>query len=495
MKTFQASPQQQAFFDWVQHGHGSCVLEAVAGSGKTTTLVRAVEMMKGNVFFGAYNKDIAEEIKTRVPQRQGLFVATMHAAGFSAVRRAYGNVKVQDTKCRDLFRAMTDDKPLFRGLEESVTKLVSLAKQSAFGVLQPIATDEPWLRLADHFDIDVDEHSGEVLDLSRQLLAASQAADCHTVDFDDMVYAPLYHKLRVFENDWVLIDEAQDTNAARRALALRMLRRGGRLVAVGDRHQAIYGFTGADSDALDLIAKAVNATPMPLTVTYRCPQAVVTHAQKYVHHITAHESAPVGEVVTIDPVSFDNTVAVGDAVLCRFNMPLLSLVYRLIAKGIPARIEGREIGVGLKQLAKRWKVKSFNALTTRLDTFLERETAKYRAKEQESRARAVEDKVECLRVLITRVQDKVPKGSDPIEVLCAEVDTLFGDSSKGNTVPCVVLSSIHKAKGREWNRVYWLQTGPSKWARKEWELQQETNLCYVATTRAKSALYLVEGAA
>ena len=62
-------------------------------------------------------------------------------------------------------------------------------------------------------------------------------------------------------------------------------------------------------------------------------------------------------------------------------------------------------------------------------------------------------------------------------------------------MPCVVLSSIHKAKGREWNRVYWLQTGPSKWARKEWELQQETNLCYVATTRAKSALYLVEGAA
>lgn len=94
------------------------------------------------------------------------------------------------------------------------------------------------------------------------------------IDFDDMVYLPLVFKLRLFPQDWVLIDEAQDTNPTRRALAARMLKPGGRVIAVGDPRQAIYGFTGADNDALEQIAAQFSCKRMPLTVSYRCPQAV-----------------------------------------------------------------------------------------------------------------------------------------------------------------------------------------------------------------------------
>ena len=53
-----------------------------------------------------------------------------------------------------------------------------------------------------------------------------------------------------------------------------------------------------------------------------------------------------------------------------------------------------------------------------------------------------------------------------------------------------------EAKGLEADTVYWLGRSkcPSKWARQEWQKQQEANLCYVATTRAKKALVVIEEA-
>jgi superfamily I DNA/RNA helicase len=491
---FSPSPQQASFFTWITDGQGSCVLEAVAGAGKTTTLIHALELMYGPIFFGAYNKKIAEEIAARAPRKadgalkDGLIVSTMHAAGFKMWRKVAGNVKVDDKKCRTIFRLAAAPYPHYQEFEGQVLKLVSYAKQSALGVVTSIDDYSAWLNLIDHFDIDTVGNDQLVITLAKKLLQKSIEQDHTVIDFDDMIYAPLVHKVKAPEFDWVLIDEAQDTNASRRALALLMLKRGGRLVAVGDRHQAIYGFTGADADALDLIGDAVNAVKMPLTVTYRCPKAVVDYAHQYVSHIQAHESAPEGIVRNLTE-KLTLAAKPGDAILCRFNAPLIQTAYQFIAAGIPAKVEGREIGSGLKALARRWKSKTFDALLKNLDKHNDSETAKFRAKEQESKAVAVEDRIECLKLLINRVMDSDPHTKDPVGSLCNEIDKIFEDNVTGEVV---LLSSIHKSKGREWTNVFWLQTGPSKWARKDWELDQENNLCYVAATRAKHQLILVD---
>jgi superfamily I DNA/RNA helicase len=73
------------------------------------------------------------------------------------------------------------------------------------------------------------------------------------------------------------------------------------------------------------------------------------------------------------------------------------------------------------------------------------------------------------------------------------VNGLFAD----NVQDMLVLSSIHKAKGREWKRVFWLDrhsTCPSKWARQAWQQEQERNLMYVAATRAQELLVDLEPA-
>jgi DNA helicase II / ATP-dependent DNA helicase PcrA len=487
---FKPSPQQAAFYSWIKTGTGSAIVRAVAGAGKTTTLIVGLELMEGLIFFGAYNKEIANEIQRRAPQKPGLTISTMHAAGF----RAWGGacrekLKVDGNKCRDIYRDACSRHPGYVPFEGAVLALVSYAKQAALGVLKPLGDNAAWLDLIDHFNIDTLEEDALVIKLAKKVMQKSYELDTSIVDYDDMIYAPLVHKVRLPSYDWVLIDEAQDTNASRRALALGMLKRGGRLVAVGDEHQAIYGFTGADADALNLIQVAVNAIELPLTVTYRCPKAVVRVAHQYVNHIEAHESAPEGQVEELTAQAFMGKVKPGDAVLCRFNAPNIRLAFALIAAGVPARVEGRDIGAGLKKLARRWKSPTFDALMSNLDAYEEREVAKYRAKEQESRAAAVEDTVNCLKVVIGRAI-QTESNLSPVEQVCAEVDKIFG--TEDSKTPVVLLSSIHKSKGREWHNVFWLQAGPSKWARKQWELDQEVNLNYVACTRAQSYLGLVE---
>lgn len=492
---FTPSVQQQAFFNWISNGEGSCVLTAVAGAGKTTTLIEALALMKGKIFFGAYNKKIADELQARAGMKMGLDISTMHAAGMKAWRKVADKyMKVDGDKCRNIFREMTFRQMEYGILEGPVIQLVSYAKQAALGVIKDIDKTN-LLELINHFGVECfDEREGKdntdtIIMLALELFTRSAQANTKIIDFDDMIFAPLFHNVSIDKYDWVLIDEAQDTNASRRELCLRMMGPKTRLVAVGDEAQAIYGFTGADSDALDLIVKATNAVRMPLTVTYRCPKAVVAYAHQWVNHIQAHESAPEGIVRAAHIETLAKEVAVGDAILCRFNAPLVKYVYQLIAAGIPARVAGREIGTGLKVLANRWKVKTIQALLEKLETFHEREVEKFMEKEQPKRAQDVTDKVECLRVIINRVILKGAITKPPQLAVIAEIDEIFGgDESK----PVVLLSSIHKSKGLEWNKVIWLQTGKSGFARKDWELVQENNLCYVLTTRAKNELVLMD---
>ncbi len=499
---FKPNPQQSVFFDWIVNGTGSCVLEAVAGAGKTTTLVHGLSLMSGKVFFGAFSKNIVEEINGRVSHLGNkVKVSTMHAEGFGALRRAYGNLSVDNDKCRNIYRAASDKYPEYRPLESITLKLVSLAKQAGVGINKSIERREPWADLIDHYDLEVfDEekccdNTELIIKLARKTLQESNALSHQVIDFDDMIYAPLFHRVRFFQYDWVLIDEAQDTNETRRLLALSILKRGGRLVAVGDRHQAIFGFTGADANSLELIAESTSAKRLPLTTTFRCPKSVVAYAKTWVNHIEAADTAPEGLVTNSTPADLSKIAKIGDAILCRFNAPLVKYVYSFIAEGVPALIEGRDIAEGLLVLARRWKrINSYSKLLEKLGVYEERETAKYEAKEQKSKAMAVQDKVGCLRVIITRAARLDPNVRNVVDRVCQEIEAIFAKKD-GETIDkkkVVLFSSIHKAKGREWSRVVWLQTGPSGWARQDWELEQEDNLCYVAATRAKSELVLID---
>lgn len=495
------SPQQQDFLLWCQNGTGSCVLEAVAGAGKTTTILEGAKIITGQTAICAFNKKIADEIKEKLVEKgvdwKKAQAGTVHSFGYNAYRKSRGGTVVTDeNKVSNLLEkeygieagGRIELHDMFPHIP-IIVQLISLAKQKAFGIVTSMENRDNWFEMADHFDV-FDQAEGqvpveEIITRAIDGLKIS-ANELDVIDFDDMIWMPLYHKARFWQFDNVMVDEAQDTNAARRAMVRAMVKKGGRVIAVGDRHQAIYGFTGADSDALDLIKQDFSAIELPLTTTYRCPKAIVAFAQQWVNHIEAHETAPEGTVSSNTQAEFmkRNDLDGNAAVLCRVTKPLVGLALALIRKRVACKVEGRDVGNALKKLAMRWKVKDLDELEERLDQHLEREKVKLLAKKQEQKLAIVEDSVETIKTII---EECWREGKYEVTDVVEYIDSLFANNVRG----ILVLSTIHKAKGREWERVFWLDragTCPSKWARQAWQKQQEVNLQYVAATRAKSEL-------
>lgn len=491
-------PQQSALFDWVREGRGSTFMQARAGTGKTTTLVGVCEVLReinelGSVAMAAFNTKIVKEVKEKLAKAEfswkDVTVKTFHGHGFGPLRKVYPKAFMDDEG-----RAKREEICKLAGtpmhLEGFCAQLVSLAKNAAVGVFSDVDDDAVWTGLVDHHDMldDLENPRDLPLAVAKAKLMLHHSNDiCHRLlNFDDMIYVPVLKRLRFWQNRWVLVDEAQDTNAIRRAMARMMLRGDGRSIWVGDDRQAIYGFTGADADSVRRIQQEFGCGVHPLTLTYRCAKKVVAEAQCFVSDIEAHEGNEVGAVRRIHERKLTDgseSLQSTDAILCRKTAPLVSMAFSFIKRGVACHVEGREIGAGLLKLAQRWKsVRTVDALRTKLEDWCEAQVKKYMAKKKEVKAEQVRDRVDTLLALMEGCRD----------LPCVEnkILTMFADD-----VPNLTLCTVHRSKGREWSRVFVLgrfQFMPSSFARQDWQLIQEDNLIYVACTRAKSELVYVD---
>lgn len=498
-KPFIPSAQQSVVFDWVSNGTGSAFVEAVAGAGKTTTIIEACQRMGGSVAFAAFNKKISDEIKVRI-EKAGLSntvrVGTFHSFGFSALQKAIGRIngRPDPDKCKNMLLARYGREEEARNMASVGAKLISLAKNGGIGRFGAIDDESIWWDIIDHHDLADDlktpERMPELIPVCMATLKASNRLvhDQKLIDFDDMLYVPVLEGMSFWQNDWLVVDEAQDTNIVRRAVARMMLKPRGRSVWVGDRHQAIYGFSGADNSSVDNIIREFNCRSLPLTVTYRCPKSVVAFAQGYVSHIEAHETAPEGEVLQHRPFEYmmdKADIGPGDAIICRKMAPLVDTALSLIKRGIRASVEGRDIGRSIMALVEKIGLTPFDTFVDRARARNETQVSKLIAKGKETEAEALQDKYDTVYAIADDCEE-----ASQFEM---KLNKLFDDTEnvQGSKV---VLSTVHRAKGREWDRVFILgfyDYMPSKWARQEWQQEQEVNLIYVAGTRAKKTLVLV----
>lgn len=490
---------QTAIFEFVESGQGNAIVEAVAGSGKSTTIVEAMKLVKGLAIFLAFNKAIAEELK-----RRGVNARTFHSLCFGVVLR-HLNAELDQDKLKKLLKEYSAiDGIITRG--EGVTverfdtwtavearlygpfamRLVGLAKQVGMGFLTEDSL-QAWVDICDHHDITPETEGADIMRgiaIARVLLKLSND-DTNRVDFDDMLYIAVRDRLRLPTFDFVFVDEAQDTNMIQREILRMIMRPGARMIAVGDPAQAIYGFRGADARSLSLIAKDFDAVTLPLSISYRCAASVVRYAQNWVDHIQAREGAPEG---TVEDKGYDwspKDFQQNDLVVCRKTAPLISLAFKCIRYNVPAQVMGRDIGQGLKALIRKMNPRDINQLDVKLVKYQEREVRKAMDEDNERKAESIQDKVGSLLFLM----DSLREDRRNLQGLEAGIDYLFKD--KANAVK---LATIHKSKGLEADRVWWLGRSecPAKWARQQWQKQEELHLCYVAATRAKLALYLIE---
>lgn len=473
------SPMQQDVFTFVRSAIGNAVIEAVAGSGKSTTIIQAMNDAAGSTIFLAFNKAIAEELKSK-----GVNARTFHSLCFNSVLRHVGASNVDANKLRRLSDAnLKGEETMLYGA--FIQRLVGLGRQVGIGCLVP-DTQAAWLDIVTHHNFELENEKadlGRALELASDLLTWSNASNM--VDFDDLLYFAVKYGISLPKYDWVFVDEAQDTNAIQRALLRKIMKPNSRLIAVGDPSQAIYGFRGADSNSLNLLAEEFNCVRLPLSISYRCARSVVNFARQWVSHIEAAPNAPEGSV---QDMGFEWTPEVfngEDLVVCRTTKPIIALGFRMLKKRIPVRIMGKDIGAGLKSLIKKMNTNDIEVLQLKLSAYTAREVEKATAKMEDSKAEAIQDKTDAIMVMI----DGLDEDSRNVPALLATIDQLFNEAVRGTT-----LSTIHKAKGLEASRVFWLNSSacPAKWVKQDWQRQQEVNLCYVAATRAKLQLVLIE---
>ncbi len=255
---------------------------------------------------------------------------------------------------------------------------------------------------------------------------------------------------------------------------------GGRIVIVGDDRQGIYGFRGASVGALDQLKAELQADEFPLTVTRRCPKAVVALASKIVPDFTAADDAPEGTVDNLEESKLMGEVKPGNFILSRTNAPLVGMCLKLVANDIPARVRGKNIGEGLIALIQKAKTQDLAELSKYLDKWEDKQMARCATLSEdkaEKLAESVQDKREALDVLI--------QATESVAGLISKIDAMFSDSAD---VKAVMLSTVHKSKGLEADRVFLLEK-----TFKASKGIEDDNIRYVALTRAKSHLTLVSG--
>jgi superfamily I DNA/RNA helicase len=285
------------------------------------------------------------------------------------------------------------------------------------------------------------------------------------------------------ENFGLIAHNCQDINRAQQRLIEKMLRRDkhtkkykGRLIAIGDGFQSIYAFTGITDRTFQWFKEFQNTKILPLSYSFRCSKKVTEHAQKIVPNIKALPEAPEGSVRDGDVL---NEAKNGDFILCRTTAPLIRLFFEFLSQQKKAVIKGSDIGLKLIDLINDFKT------IPKLIEYWESEIEEFKKKlyndgilnpQEHSGFVALEDKVNTL-LFLSRV-------SDTIEGLKHNIKTIFTDKLTG-----IVLSTIHKAKGLEANRVFIIRPDliplPNS---KKWQYKQEKNLEYVAITRAKVEL-------
>ena len=461
--------QQQAILDCIENTDDHLIISAGAGTGKTTTIVEAAQSI-GNVkaAFLAFNKSIATELNNKLPD--GVEAKTFHAFGFAAIRSAGIKTKVNNYKLNNIIKELLGDDYYFAPLK----KLISLVKGSLIE-----GTDVKSInQLIDKYNINFGSDREEVIGIqSIPAILTLCKTQTHHIDFDDMIWMPLVNDYPLPQYDVLFVDEAQDFNESQRVLISKCVN-GGRCIIVGDENQAIYGFRGADSQSIDMFRRRLETgtrkiSEFPLSISWRCPNAVVKEANRYVKSLQAADNAIDGSVV-VDAPFFPQK---GDIVLCRYNAPLISAFYDLISQGKSAYILGRDMTKGLITAVQ--KISKNNNMGVDEFKNLFSQDYKYNYSRlmsinKENQAMALEDKKDCIMIFVEK--------ATTVGGIIEEIKKVFDGKDQGD----IMLSTVHKAKGLEADNVYILATErmPHPLGNNE-----ENNICYVAITRAKKNLF------
>lgn len=369
---------------------------------------------------------------------------------------------------------------------------------------------------------------------------------------DDLWYAATYaDKLHWPKYDFVLADEVQDFNECQKITLRKLSQSGAKIVAVGDENQSIYRFRGADTKAFNNLSQELSELSSDrdvehsLTTNYRSRPGLIN----FVNNSTKvknlkgknFEDGIEGEVTDkeknyediFDEIKKENEQKKlkETAFISRTNQPLAHAALKLLASGVPFVILGKDLANDLvKHTEKIMKFKklgpqdSVQELSYALQSYLEDEIESHG--DQSSKKAQIQELKETTEALLSCINQfsGMNESKEALVLSGLLIESLYGrsggnidsfikwlkDKLSGLNIEekesdlkaykeklekehPVILTTSHKSKGLEFERVYILRDDqfPHPKAKREEDLEQEENAKYVAYTRAKDQLHIL----
>jgi DNA helicase II / ATP-dependent DNA helicase PcrA len=437
---------------------------ALAGTGKTATIELMMEKTKEPTLYLAFNTSVVKEAQERITS--GVKISTINSMGLKCWANGNGKAITDPKKPYTILGAYLnelkgEDQKEARESYWDILSTVAMAKHLGYvpaGKFYPVRGLCDQQTLCSRIENRLSPLCLQIVD---DLLCRSiEASLAGSVDFDDQIYMPALFGGSFPRFPLVYVDERQDLSPVNVALLEKLVK--GRLVEVGDRWQAIYGFRGAETDGMSKSKAKFNMTEMPLSVSFRCPENIVKAVHWRVPHMRWIKTGGVyDELSVLDPL----TIPEGSAIICRNNAPLFRAAFALLSRKRSVQVAGSDVGPKIIRLLGKVGSPgdSSEDLLFKIDAWRDRQL------ETTNSPATVMDTAECMKVFASW-------GSDFNQAV-GYAQHIFAQQGK------ITLITGHKAKGREWDTVYHLD----KFLLSKEE--QDLNLKYVITTRAKQELF------
>lgn len=471
--------EQQAAIDIAGDG-SSCVIQALAGTGKTSTLRMIAERNPDRRYqFVAFNRAIVNDVAGSFPDN--VTAKTAHSLAFGAVGRKYGDrlgggrmksieiarrLKIDPFECEVLGTRKVLQRGFLGGLvKRSVTLFCQTDDPEPTTIHVPFVPglDEPRIVETPDGPKRLNRRGPNHVALTMQLEPAIRAYWKDVQDPHGVLPFEHGHYLKMFElndpkiaADAVLFDEGQDASPVMLSIVQQQ---NGQLILVGDSYQSIYGWTGA----VDALERADPDAPRTwLTKSFRFGPEIADIANDVLRDL----DAPV-EVTGAGPAGFVGEIERPDVMLFRTN-----------AKAVATALQELRAGTRVALVGGADEVVNFARS----------------ADELKNGGRAWHPDLACFDTW-GEVQDYVqndPNGSE-LKLLVELCDDFGADVIVAELSRCtderraeLVLSTAHKSKGREWGEVALADDYPDPENRDVSD--EDKRLLYVAATRAKTGL-------
>ncbi|WP_037576718.1 UvrD-helicase domain-containing protein [Phaeacidiphilus oryzae] len=458
------------------YGDGTdLVLQAGAGCGKSSTLrMIAGSDRRRRMLYVAYNRSIAADAAKSFPAN--VTAKTGHGLAFDP--KFLPRIQRPRQTALDAAKALGVDRML-GGVQRILTDHGDLKAMTSKVVMRCALDTVAWFchsadpeltsrHIPAYEGLKLPDARAELVDM---VLPVAKLAWADVLKGDGVLKLSHDHYLKLWalgrptiDTDVILLDEAQDTNDVLSRVLLDQEH--AQRIAVGDSAQQIYEWRGA-KDALTVFERELGAETRTLSQSFRFGQPIAEEANRWLYLVGTELRLTGWEQCTSDV----GPVTSPDAILCRTNAGAIGIVLEALRAGRKVHLVGG--GSEIKRLA--WAAQSLQAGRAtdhpELLAFPSWEAVREYAEEEDG----------SLRVLVKLVDDHGP------EELITAADALAGETSAE-----LVVSTAHKAKGREWPKVRihgdFRQPKPDPATGETRLRREEARLAYVAVTRAREHL-------